>query len=221
MVIGVIYKYTSPSGKVYIGQTINETKRRQNWFSSKYHYAGTKIDRARAKYGRENFKYEILVKNVYSCKKLAIEDLNRLETYYIGKYDSYNNGYNCTIGGEGVSNWIMPEAQKQHMRDINIGKKLSEETKRKIQLWTKWYWNTPEGKLKASLHSKGKSNPKAIEAMSKNRERAVIQLTMDGKYIREFSSVKEAYKFLGRVGNIYAVCQGKRKSAFGYKWKYK
>lgn len=57
--------------------------------------------------------------------------------------------------------------------------------------------------------------------MSRNRERAVVQLTMDGKYIREFSSVKEAYKFLGRTGNIYAVCQGKRKSAFGYKWKYK
>nr|DAS86287.1 MAG TPA: GIY-YIG nuclease superfamily protein [Bacteriophage sp.]DAV54013.1 MAG TPA: GIY-YIG nuclease superfamily protein [Caudoviricetes sp.] len=30
MIRGIIYKYTSPSGKVYIGQTLNEKKRRQS-----------------------------------------------------------------------------------------------------------------------------------------------------------------------------------------------
>ena len=108
MVEGIIYKYTSPSGRSYIGQTINEVLRRKNWFSKKYHYAGSKIDRARAKYGRHNFSYEVLVRNQYSDKIIAIADLNRLEVYYIGLYDTYRNGYNCTIGGDGVVGMVMP-----------------------------------------------------------------------------------------------------------------
>ena len=31
MIRGIIYKYTSPSGKVYIGQTINEKDRRNTF----------------------------------------------------------------------------------------------------------------------------------------------------------------------------------------------
>ena len=49
MIEGIIYKYTSPSGKCYIGQTTNELLRRKKWNSNIYHYAGTKIDRARKK----------------------------------------------------------------------------------------------------------------------------------------------------------------------------
>lgn len=33
---GVIYKYTSPSGKCYIGQTVNETRRKYGWDSFEY-----------------------------------------------------------------------------------------------------------------------------------------------------------------------------------------
>nr|DAW71716.1 MAG TPA: intron associated endonuclease [Crassvirales sp.] len=34
MIIGIIYKYTSPSGKSYIGQTTNEEYRRRMWFGT-------------------------------------------------------------------------------------------------------------------------------------------------------------------------------------------
>ena len=44
--IGIIYKYTSPSGKIYIGQTMNEKERRKK-FLGKSSYAGEKIDTAR------------------------------------------------------------------------------------------------------------------------------------------------------------------------------
>ena len=43
MVRGIIYRYLSPSGKSYIGQTTNEKLRRRSWMSDKYHYAGAKI----------------------------------------------------------------------------------------------------------------------------------------------------------------------------------
>ena len=59
---GIIYKYTSPSGKSYIGQTTNEENRRNHWFGNCVEYAGSKINRARTKYGAENFTYDILFK---------------------------------------------------------------------------------------------------------------------------------------------------------------
>ena len=34
MIKGIIYKYTSPSGKVYIGQTIDEKDRKKAFFNS-------------------------------------------------------------------------------------------------------------------------------------------------------------------------------------------
>lgn len=34
MIIGIIYKYTSPSGKSCIGQTANEEYRRRMWFGT-------------------------------------------------------------------------------------------------------------------------------------------------------------------------------------------
>ena len=48
---GVIYKYTSPSGKVYIGQTLNEYMRKFMWKNVNHPYAGPYINRARTKYG--------------------------------------------------------------------------------------------------------------------------------------------------------------------------
>ena len=97
MIIGVIYKYTSPDGTVYIGQTIDECYRRGLFFLAK-RYGGTKIDKARIKFGPENFKYDRIFINEYSSKKLAKLDLDKLEAYYIELYDSVNTGYNILNG---------------------------------------------------------------------------------------------------------------------------
>lgn len=85
---GIIYKYTSPSGKCYIGQTVNENKRRYEHRYKAYYEDGKDYNnpfyRAIRKYGWDSFKYEIL-NTVYSD---AIEDLTNkldsLEIYYIG-----------------------------------------------------------------------------------------------------------------------------------------
>lgn len=97
---GIIYKYTSPSGKVYIGQTIDEKIRRNTFLNPKCLYAGGKIDKARNKYGPENFTYEILENVKEDDKKKLLDTLNKLEMYYINKYDSFKNGYNSTPGGQ-------------------------------------------------------------------------------------------------------------------------
>lgn len=99
---GIIYKYVSPIGKVYIGQTLCEKRRRKEFLNLKVNYSGNKIDNARKKYGPENFKYEVIERKKYNEINEALNDLNYLESYYIGKYNSYEDGYNMTYGGEGV-----------------------------------------------------------------------------------------------------------------------
>lgn len=95
---GIIYKYTSPSNKVYIGQTLNEERRRKEFLNLKKQYGGLKINNARKKYKPENFKYEILFENEYDTIENANKELNEKEEYYIKQYDSINNGYNISIG---------------------------------------------------------------------------------------------------------------------------
>lgn len=51
----------------------------------------------------------------------------------------------------------------------------------------------------------------------------VIQMSLDGVVIAEFEGVRAAAKTIGpnTAGRISNVCLGKRKSAYGYKWRYK
>lgn len=61
------------------------------------------------------------------------------------------------------------------------------------------------------------------ERFVKKNMKKVIQLTKEGKYIREWGSATEAAKTLGlsTMTNINSCCHGKAKSAAGYKWMFK
>ena len=69
--IGIIYKYTSPADKVYIGQTTQEKRRRKTFLNLNKSYGGDKIDAARAKYGPETFNYEVLYSSYFKTKEEA------------------------------------------------------------------------------------------------------------------------------------------------------
>ena len=150
--IGIIYKYTSPSDKCYIGQTIRETIRKRGHKNTALkENAQTKFARAIRKYGWENFEYEVLFTIDNDEKKRVKEKLDFMERYYIRKFDSYNNGYNMTLGGEGGSGkhteefkkmmsermksnnpaYNMTDEWRQHIGDSQRGKKMSENFKQK------------------------------------------------------------------------------------------
>ena len=91
-----IYKIENKiNGKVYIGQTITPLNQRMSKHFSRARTGEnlTGIDAAIAKYGQENFNIEI----IDTCEA---NQLDELERFYIAKYDSYNNGYNLTKGGQ-------------------------------------------------------------------------------------------------------------------------
>lgn len=96
---GIIYKLTSPSGKIYIGQTINEKVRRNAFLNENKPYSGPKINNARTKYGSRNFEYEIIFKVESLIESEVLELLNEKEIQYIRLFDSFENGYNSNLGG--------------------------------------------------------------------------------------------------------------------------
>lgn len=101
-----IYKITNQiNNKSYIGQSI-DIKRRWRDHKSKWVNQDYPLQKAFKKYGIENFSFEVLEE----CK---IEELNEKEIYYINKFNSYNNGYNATTGGQGMPNGAMKISQKQ------------------------------------------------------------------------------------------------------------
>jgi hypothetical protein len=100
----IIYKVTSPSGKVYVGKTSRtlqerklEHERKANNSNSKSY--NTAFSRCIRKYGKL-LKWEILCNiDNFNYENKNLEE--RVEQLYIFAHRSYISGYNSTKGGEG------------------------------------------------------------------------------------------------------------------------
>jgi len=144
----IIYKTVNlVNGKIYIGQ---QSTNRKDYLGS-----GKILQRAIKKYGKENFKKEIIEK--CSTKK----ELNEREIYWIKEL---NPEYNLHEGGIGGYNKFAVEANK----------------KKKNKTWEKIY--SPEGlkkmeKVKKNLIEMGKKYQ--FQELSKNRRKEIA--TMGGK----------------------------------------
>ena len=67
----------------------------------------------------------------------------------------------------------------------------------------------------------GTRNERAGKASGKARSKSVGQYTRDGKLIKVWQSAIDVERQLGfSQGNISKVTRGKRKTAYGYVWKY-
>lgn len=117
---GMIYKATSPSGKMYIGQTVDLEQRKSKHQSDarKFTYA---FANAINKYGIDGFVWEIIEDNI------TINELNKKEEYYINKFDTYENGYNSTEGGD--FNPMMYQKLRDKVSRSKTGKKMARVTR--------------------------------------------------------------------------------------------
>ena len=120
---GFIYKITNKiNGKSYIGQTIQNVKERF------YQHCATKcsqeilnmvIHKAINKYGKSNFTIEVI-------EEVESTNLNDRERYWIRYYDSYNNGYNSTKGGQDGIKLFKNLDTESIVREYKSGKSLRE-----------------------------------------------------------------------------------------------
>lgn len=128
-----IYKIISPSGKIYIGQSINIESR---W--EKYSFLNcesqVRLYNSFKKYGWKNHKFEII-------EECSIEDLNCRERYWQDFYNVLNGGLNCVLQECGVKRRIFSEETKNKLSVNNSGinnnfynKKHSNKTK---ENWSK------------------------------------------------------------------------------------
>jgi len=94
----LIYRHTSTtSGKSYIGLTKCTMEKRWSQHASDAKCGSTLyFHNAIRLYGRGDWIHDVLHDNINS-----LDEATQLEIYYIKKYNTFENGYNLTIGGEG------------------------------------------------------------------------------------------------------------------------
>jgi len=117
---GVIYCTTNLiNGKIYIGKSVYD--------DPKYIGSGNLIKSAIKKYGKENFKKDIL------CTCFSEEELNTSEKHFIKVMNSQIIGYNILEGGTGiVKGYKFSEERNLKMGRSLKGRVFSDET-RKLQ----------------------------------------------------------------------------------------
>lgn len=95
--LGRIYLISNDiNNKVYVGQTIQTLNKRFNGhccYSKSDRSANMYIKRAIHKYGRDKFHISLI-------EECPINMLDDREKHWISFYDSYENGYNLTRGGQ-------------------------------------------------------------------------------------------------------------------------
>ena len=192
-----IYKATNKiNGKCYIGFD-------SNWPSRKYKHKSRSATGQQAlyyairKYGWDNFEWEV----IYQSKD-ANYTLNKIEPLFIEEYDSYKNGYNMTIGGDGSIGYKHTEEFKKFLSEIKKGKT---------------YKHTEETKKKLSLLLKGK---KFSEETKSKLGKEYIVINPCGERIK----VKNLNKFCREnnldCGHMVSVAKGNRKTHKKYKCEY-
>ena len=205
-----IYKITSPSGRVYIGQSIDIERRwREYSIFKKKQNQQTALYNSLKKHGKENHIFEV----IEECLK---EELNSKEMFYIEQYDSIKKGLNVSRGG-------------YYFWEVNVGAKHKKSTIDKM----KEYWaenakprsNETIAKIsKTKLENPRITTPKMIETFRKasTQTKPISQFSLDGDFISSFDSINEAARILEiRNDGISACLRKKQKTAYGYVWRYK
>ena len=158
------------------------------------------------KYGIEHFHVETLEET---------DSPEEREIYWIEAKRSFKNGYNATLGGDGkhyidydlvLAMYAELKNQKEVARRMNI----SDDTVHNVL--TNYQVNILDSASAAALAT-GK---------------VINQYDLQDNYIQSFPSAKAAAESLNKItatsngasSHISDVCRGKRKTAYGYKWKF-
>ena len=237
---GIYYIKNLVNNKYYIGQSRNIKRR---WNREKFELNGegdawnVHLQRAWRKYGEDNFEFAV----VEIC---SLEQLDERERFWVSFYNSYNNGYNQSLGGGGVSGWKHTEESRAKLSESQING-ITEERRIQMGVISKEYWSCEENRERIRKNRKQWwSNPdnraKTIEAM-KSADRVILRGKDHPLYgvdksglnsIRHKSCIQietgifyytltDASKQTGaNLGKICEVCNGKRKTTGGYHWRY-
>ena len=232
----IVYRHTSPNGKMYVGITHLMPKRR--WHNGRGYVHNQHFSNAIKKYGWDNFKHEILLEG------LTKEQAQLAEKLFIGYWDLMNQdkGYNLTSGGEvgkEMSEETRTKMSNAHKGDKNYNyqRRMDEQQRLNLSMSRRGNGNPMYGKhhskatkLKMSISQSGEKNgmygkthsldAKNTISMKQGHRVIAIDITT-GDIVGEYQSMRVAEKVTGVAHeHISACCRNKQRTAGGYKWQY-
>nr|DAP31400.1 MAG TPA: intron associated endonuclease [Caudoviricetes sp.] len=217
---GYIYKYTSPSGKSYIGQTIRSLRERAG-HNGKLYKGSYEFYRAIKKYGFDNFEVEILA-------EVPKQQLDKAEIKYIQLFNTLiPNGYNISAGGQFIGKSRKTRKVYQYSAvDGSFIKEWSSHTEvikhfgvttpvleRCLlgQAFTQWGYCWSYLKMDKFPINERMVNP---------QEKKVEMYSLNGELLQTFSSIAEAARQTGcERSAIKRCCRGELHFHGGYVWK--
>jgi group I intron endonuclease len=233
--IGFIYKITNPTGKIYIGKTINLSNRKSSYRNNNNKEQRIIFESIK-KYGWSSHIFEIIDESPISL-------LNELEIKYIKEFGSFHhdnpNGMNLTKGGEGTFGRKDSEETKEKRAKYHIGSKRSEESKKLMSIAkkgkpsTKKGWKAPESTLeKMRIAATGvKQHPNTIQKIKDSKLKmmlktkgSILQFDLEtGKIIKEWKILSSdlAKELNCDPSSLRKALKGINNSCVGYAWKYK
>ena len=206
-----IYKITNDiNDKIYIGKTeFSIQKRFQEHCKDALKTDSTNrpLYNAMKKYGVEHFFIELVEETDVPEER---------EIYWIEYYQSFKTGYNATMGGDGKKyiDYALVLATYRELQNIT-------ETAKKLGI-DRGHVGHILAELNISIKGQNIINQEKYG-------KPVNQYSLQGEYIQTFPSAKNAAISLGKIKNakdrgaashISDVCRGKRKTAYGFIWKY-
>lgn len=183
-----IYKIENKiNGHIYIGQSINITARWRRHREMKGEYTITK---AFKKYGLENFEFSV----IEECPR---EELNEREIYWIAYYNSYQDGYNETLGGSHSVPSKLDLSKIEEIEELlltsnltntEIGERfgVSENTICAINTGKSWYRDGIDYPIRQTKQTLSRSETPE----SKNKLEALINKEQEGKEKNKVKSKK-------------------------------
>jgi group I intron endonuclease len=202
------------------------------------------------KYGIHNFDFKIIcICFDDDCNELEEFYIKKFNTLVPNGYNLQTGGNNCKHSeetkllmsqnrkGKGL-NCVTEEMRKTRLgrfageKNPNFGKTLSDEQRKQISDGMKEVWKrkkevgyTLTDKQLETL-KKGASRPRTkkdipVKISTTGRKQRVGKLDEDGNILEEFESIAEASKKTGALAQVISsVCQGLKKHAGGFRWKY-
>lgn len=241
-----IYKITNQlNGKCYIGQSVNiENRWKQHVYEGTHNRKNNKFYNAIKKYGIENFLFEI----IEECS-LSSNELDQRERYWINYYDSFNNGYNSTLGGQGEDSWVYDPNLIHQLWDegysvqeikqiVGCGATTIQNNLKNYKDYNNntshlrgWIYASKKGRMGIlkpnTVYSVNNSNDENNDKIAYTYFGPVVpiyQYSLLGKYIQSFPSIEAAARNL-HLKYPSAISQAslsnERKTAYGYQWSRK
>lgn len=188
----IVYRHIFPNGKVYIGITCQEPKKRWRYGCGYRH--NQYITNAIRKYGWDNIKHEILFEG------LTKEEAEQKEIELIKLYKSNQKEYGYNIENGGNHNGKHSEETKKKISKSNIGKKMppmSEATKKRLSEKLKNRKISEDTKAKLREALKGNKNSLGIK-LSEEQKQHLREINLGKKLSEEtkqkISSSKKGQK---------------------------